>query len=311
MITVMFSTYNGGEDLKRMLDGMTRMQLPPGGWQLIAVDNASTDGSGDVMRGYADRLPLTVLSEPRKGKNRALNRAVEEAKGDFLIFTDDDVLMREDWLLEWRKTADAQPDHDLFAGYTRPLWPFEPPSWLLEGVNVSVLFATHFGMQDGPCEVVNMYGTNMAVRGAIFRDGVRFDPTIGPDGSASYAMGSDTELGLRLEKQGLKCWFTTGPLIEHIVPPAYLEPTWILRRGYRWGRGLARMGFSFHCPPDVLARKNNLKWAVYPFMLPVLSQRNRWRRQWQCMVDRGYEDGTREDEGKMPRWTVGDHVLLC
>ncbi len=302
MICVMFSSHNGGDDLKRMLGGLMCLQSPLGGWRLIAVDNASSDGTGNVLRSYAGRLPITVLSEPVKGKNRGLNQALDRADGDFYVFTDDDVVVPADWLVQWRATADAHPDFDLFAGNTRALWPYEPPRRLLNGINVNVCYAGHEGMAEGPCDAASMYGTNMATRASAFRDNVRFDVTIGPDGSTNYAMGSDTELAVRLGSQGLKCWFATAPTVEHIVPPAHLEPLWILGRGYRWGRGLARMKVPYSNSPKNLARKNSLKSVLYPIVLPFVSREVRWRRQWQSAVDRGYEDEIREGCGQKRRW---------
>ena len=298
----MFSSHNGGNDLTKMLDGLTKLQVPAGGWKLIAVDNASTDGSGEIMRSYADRLPITVLYEPVNGKNRALNLALDHAEGDFYILTDDDVIVRDDWLVRWRDAADSQTSFDLFAGFTRSILPYQPPRWILDGVNVGVLYASHEGMQEGPCHVYSMFGTNMAIRASVFQTGVRFSTEIGPDGSPNYAMGSETELGLRLQAQGYKCWFTAGPIVEHIVHSDQLEKSWILKRGYRWGRGWGRMGIPYHCPIDVLARKNTLKTLVYPLLLPFLPKHVSWRRQWQLMVDRGYEDGARQNDGLKLRW---------
>jgi glycosyltransferase involved in cell wall biosynthesis len=302
MITVIFSTCNGGTDLRKMLDGLTLVDTPSGGWELLAVDNGSSDDSPHLMRAYESRLPIVVLNEPTPGKNRALNRALARAKGDFLVFTDDDIIVQKDWLVQWRKVADAQPDYSLFAGCTRPLWPYEPPPWLLRGVNVSVLYAAHEGIQEGPCSAACMYGTNMAMRATVFRNDVGFCTSIGPDGSTNYAMGSDTEIALRLEKEGHKCWFASAPFVEHIVPAAHLEPSWILWRGYRWGRGLARMGISYPCTADELKRKNTVKRFIYPTVLPLIPKANRWQRQWQYMVDKGYEDGVRENRGLQPRW---------
>src|SRR5579862_2171358 len=104
-----------------MLDSLVQAEDPPRGWELIAVDNASSDGTGDLLRSYADRLPITVLTEAKRGKNRALNHALEFAKGDFYIFTDDDVLVPTHWLAKWRQLADEHPDFDLFAGRTKVL----------------------------------------------------------------------------------------------------------------------------------------------------------------------------------------------
>ncbi|HEY4274182.1 MAG TPA: glycosyltransferase family 2 protein [Rhizomicrobium sp.] len=304
MLTVFFASHNGGDDLKMMLDSMTRLKPPPGGWQLIAIDNASTDQTGAVLRSYADRLPITVLDEPAKGKNRALNRAIDVATGDFYIFTDDDVLLTEDWLTRWHEAAEAHPDYDLFAGRTSAHFLQQPADWVLKGIDVSVVYAAHdANLPEGPCEAVCMFGTNMAIRASVFRNGERFDATIGPDGSKNYAMGSETEMVLRLESLGHKCWFASAAELKHIVPLEYLEPAWILRRGYRWGRGLARMKIAAPCPPDLLARKNWTKWMVYPVLLPFLPSADRWRRQWQAMVHRGYEDGTRDLAGQKPRWS--------
>ena len=106
MIMVLFSTFNGADTLPAMLESLTRLTPPPGGWKLVAVDNGSTDGSGDLLRSFPGRLPLTVLSEPAKGKNRALNRGLEIAKGDLVVLTDDDIIAGADWLSAWASVAD-------------------------------------------------------------------------------------------------------------------------------------------------------------------------------------------------------------
>ncbi len=304
MLSVIFSSFNGGDALRETLETLTRATPPAGGWRLIAVDNASTDGTGDLMRSYADRLPITVLHEPLAGKNRALNRALEVAEGDLYVFTDDDVLVGEDWLVEWRAVADAQPDFDIFGGRTLALWPRDVSEDFLKRLQMGVLYARHDDdFKEGPCNTNYVFGTNMAIRASIFASGMRFSDTIGPDGTPNYAMGSDTEMSRRLEAKGHKAWFAWAPVVQHIVPPEHLEPAWILRRGYRWGRGLARMGFPYPCSGDVLGRKNTVKALVYPVFLPLLSPDDRWRRQWQFSVDQGYEDGLRNELGRQPRWT--------
>ncbi len=303
MLSVIFSSLNGGDGLRDTLETLTRATPPRGGWRLIAVDNASTDGTGDLLRSYADRLPLIVLDEPQPGKNRALNRAMGVAEGDFYIFTDDDILVEEDWLVQWRAVADAQPDFDIFAGRTVALWPHEVSEQFLKGLQKGVLFAQHEDdLAEGPCETHFVYGTNMAIRASAFASGVRFSDAIGPDRSANYAMGSDTEMARRLAALGHKTWFASAPVVRHIVPTEHLKPDWILKRGYRWGRGLARMGFPLPCPRDRLIRKNAIKAFVYPVLLPLLSQDERWQRQWQYKVDQGYEDGLRDELGRAPRW---------
>ena len=80
----------------------------------------------------------------------------------------------------------------------------------------------------------------MAIRSRVFQTGIRFDPSIGPHGS-SYPMGSETELLLRLGRQGHKAWHAKGAIVEHLVRDEQLQEEWVLRRAIRWGRGRYRM----------------------------------------------------------------------
>ena len=80
MITVVFATRDRSESVDRMLAAACRVKVPEGGWKLVVVDNGSRDATPSVLARYAGALPLTVLSEPVAGKNRALNRALSTLK---------------------------------------------------------------------------------------------------------------------------------------------------------------------------------------------------------------------------------------
>lgn len=302
MLTVMFSTHDGASVLPRMLESLARASPPPGGWKLVAVDNGSIDRSAELLAEYCSRLPLTVLSEPIPGKNRALNRALEHAEGDLFVFCDDDVVVAEDWLVRWRDVADALPAYDLFAGSTRPLWPYPPPEWGLDDDQISIIFGVNEHMQEGACSALCVLGTNMAVRASVFGEGLGFNADIGPDSSATYPMGSETELARRIEARGHKCWFTQAPVVRHIIRPKQMQPQSILTRGYRWGRGQAHMRLDHHYAPPLLSRKNQLRSGLYPLLMRFLDRSEAWARQWEWAADQGYEDGWRELRSLPPRW---------
>jgi hypothetical protein len=105
-----------------MLDQLERLQSPTGGWEVIAVDNGSSDDSLKIMTERAKRLRMTVLSEPRRGKNVALNTALPLANGDIIAFTDDDIILSPDWLVCIERIAAQQPDYDIFGGPIYPVW---------------------------------------------------------------------------------------------------------------------------------------------------------------------------------------------
>ena len=244
MLTVIFATRNGVRTLPGVLAAYCQLEIPTGGWKLIAVDNASTDATGEIIKSFADRLPLTYLYEERPGKNPALNAALDHVEGDLVLLTDDDVFPRPNWLVCMRKAADRLPGYSVFGGVVRPHWEVAPPAWIVEWVPGGPVFTlTPPSTPEGPLPPGSVYGPNMAVRTEIFRQGFRFDPTIGPQG-ANYAMGSETEFVLRLARHGYGAWHVPDAEVEHFIRDFQLHRSWILRRAIRFGRGHYRMSQS-------------------------------------------------------------------
>jgi glycosyltransferase involved in cell wall biosynthesis len=306
MLTVMFSSRNGGAVLGRTLASLAAARAPAGGWKLVAVDNGSTDATCDILQSYAGRLPLTLLAEPQSGKNRALNRALAHGDGDLFVFCDDDVVVGRDWLVRWRQVADERVPYDLFAGVTVPLWPYKPPLWILEETDLGIVFAANGRRQEGPCDALALFGTNMAIRARVFAGGLRFDPDIGPGSAPAYPMGSETELVRRLAALGHRSWFANGPQVKHIIRAHQMERSAILARGYRWGRGQAHMRVPHSYTPERLHRKNLLRSRLYPLLMQFYSHKEAWARQWEWAIDQGYEDGLRECRGLARQWLLDD-----
>jgi glycosyltransferase involved in cell wall biosynthesis len=202
----MFTTRDGMTTLPRMLERLAGVRRPPG-LRIVAVDNGSTDGTGALLRDWSGRLPMQVVDCPLPGKNRALNVALDRigpalADAELVVVTDDDILPREDWLVRLLLAARSEPRADMFGGVIEPRWPHTPPDWLmaLDG-NFPILFAATT-RRHGPCSSRDIYGPNMAVRGRVFAAGARFEPSIGPDGTRRYGMGSESEFLRRLERAG-------------------------------------------------------------------------------------------------------------
>ena len=246
MIHVLFSSHDGASTLPRMLDRCVSLSPVAGGFRIVAVDNASTDGTPGILDRYRSSLPLTVLAEPRKGKNRALNRALAyvmptAGAGDLIVFTDDDVLPEPDWLARLDEAARARPDHDIFGGTIRPHWPaMPPPAWIAEWrVPVGEMYSVT-AQETGPVDASFVWGPNMAIRARTLASGQRFEEAIGPDGTWAYAMGSETELTVRLQRAGSRAWFAGEAVVAHVIRPEQLSEEWLIRRGFRHGLGITR-----------------------------------------------------------------------
>jgi glycosyltransferase involved in cell wall biosynthesis len=257
-LTVLFSIFNGAATLPRMLDAFERLTPPPGGWKIVAIDNASTDNSAALLEKRKARLPLTVLAERRQGKNYGLNTGLAAAEGDLVVLTDDDVVPREDWLLALRRVADQQPDYDIFGGVIQPIWPAAPPAWMLRCVPKGHFAWTEF--TEGPAEPWQIWGPNMVVRCKVFAEH-RFFEGIGPNGDPYYATGSETEFAARAARAGHRCWHTHSAVVGHLIEPQQMTAEWLLNRFYNQARGERRLlgatgedpgRVIFGCPPALL-----------------------------------------------------------
>lgn len=237
-VTVVFATRNRATALVPVLESFTGLTTPEGGWKLLVIDNGSTDDTPALLHGYTGRLPLTVLTEPRAGKNRALNTALPHFEGELIVLTDDDVLPQADWLVQLQRAARAHPDASLFGGTVLPHWSHPRPAWLTEAaVPFSVLYAQQ-KREAGSCSYDAIFGPNMAVRGSVFTAGHRFSETVGPDETRRmYAMGGETEFLRRMDAAGYTGWFVPEAVVGHIIRPEQLDENWILQRAYRYGVG--------------------------------------------------------------------------
>jgi glycosyltransferase involved in cell wall biosynthesis len=241
MLSVLMATYNRAAKLAVVLDAYLRLDPPHGGWELFVVDNGSTDETKQVVTSYRQRLPLTYLFEPQRGKNAALNLALPEVTGDLVVMTDDDTVPRQDWLVKLRLAADTHPEFSIFGGVVLPKWEVPPADWILSWVSLAPTYSvTPPRLEEGPMTYGYVFGANMAVRANIFRAGYRFDTTIGPRGT-QYPMGSETELVLRLKRAGHKAWHCEKAVVEHLIDKSQMTENWAMRRAVRFGRGQTRL----------------------------------------------------------------------
>jgi len=237
-LTVLFATFNGASTLPRMLDALENLEAPPGGLKIVAVDNASTDASAALIKAREARLPITLVSESRRGKNAALNTGLGSVEGELVVLTDDDVIPRPDWLVSIRRVADEQPNYDIFGGAIYPICDEAPSEWVMRCVPKGVFAWTDF--KEGPIEPSNVWGPNMTVRFPVFRDH-KFSEGIGPNGTPKYASGSATGFTRRAAKAGHRCWHSPRIVVGHIVRAYQLRPEWLLQRIHNHARGARRL----------------------------------------------------------------------
>lgn len=239
-LSVLIATHNGQGVLKDTLNGYIDQKAEGISWQIIVVNNKSSDSTREILESYKEQLPLIILECDRPGKNKALNSALHTIESDFVIVSDDDAIPAEDFLREWLNVKNDLPDYDLFGGSITPKFQdgCRPPSWMCQSeFHWEEIYAVR-KLPSGPINAIDIFGPNMAVRKTVFDNGITFNEDIGPDGTnKNYPMGSETEFCRRVEEAGYKAFFNAGSRVEHIIRPHQIRPDFWFKRAYKHGLG--------------------------------------------------------------------------
>lgn len=115
-ISIVIPVWNGETRIAATLDALSRQTAPDNLFEVIVVDNGSTDSTVDIIRRYPF---ATLLSEPQPGSYRARNRGVAVARGEYILFTDGDCIPVPEWVEEALKEIEKDPGIGIWAGQIR------------------------------------------------------------------------------------------------------------------------------------------------------------------------------------------------
>ncbi len=186
MISVVIPVYNEANGIHRCLEAFTR-QTYPGPFELIVIDNGSTDGSHERIGAFFKvhpRLQGRLVHEPRRGVARASQTGFEAARYEIIARTDADTIVDERWL-EAIVRRFEDPNVMALCGRVS----FYEPHWIQRALCLERLIAFHQRVHVW-IRRPHFWGFNFAVRRKLFERVGGFNTEL--------RLGEDLELGLRL-----------------------------------------------------------------------------------------------------------------
>jgi len=115
--SVVIPTYNRSEQLKDCLNSIAELNYPRDCFEVIVVDDGSSASPEPLIERFTEHMEIKLLAQNNAGPAAARNTAAQEAKGDFLAFTDDDCIVSPDWLKAFSDNL-SKKDDTLVGGLT-------------------------------------------------------------------------------------------------------------------------------------------------------------------------------------------------
>lgn len=238
LFSVVICTYNRAKYLEQTLQSVVSQNYPAGNFEIVVIDNNSPDQTETVVFAVRDQyLTITVryFKELQQGISYGRNRGVTEAKGEFIVFLDDDETVDPVFLKNLEDFYTKYKEASLTAGPVVPVYETTPPDWLSPYTMRLITGAYDKGKDVKIVGPKDYPGTGHATfRRDLFLKYGGFNTDLGRKGN-SLLGAEDKDFFFRLIHNGVKCYYLPGATIYHHIPASKLTGDFFNRLTYSIG----------------------------------------------------------------------------
>ena len=238
MLSVLICTYNREKYIGGLLESLAANDLAKSEYEIVLVDNNCTDNTRGVCEAFTMKhkdVNFRYCVESEQGLSAARNKAIQEAKGDVLVYVDDDALV-DNWYL--RTVAEymvAHPEISAVGGPIIPLYETAEPKWMTRFTKELLCGYLYFGEEERPFPSERYPGGgNAAYRAEVFRQVGLFNTNLGRKGDG--LMGSEEkDIFDKMKARGMRFMYLPKMILHHIIPQKKLEREYFDRLTYQIG----------------------------------------------------------------------------
>ncbi len=259
-ISIIICCYNAAMRIQPTLQALQKQVDPGFPWELIVVDNASTDTTGEVAKRVWEQNPvtrLTVVNEEQPGLIHARHKGLAEARYEIVSFIDDDNWVEEKWVVKIGEVFSMDPQIAAAGGQSLPAFEKTAPEWFPR-------YQQHFAVgkqMDRSGYIENekgfLWGAGLSFRKSIWErlklTGYQ-NLTVGRQGKNMMA-GEDTELCYAFRLMGYRLYYRDDLVLTHYMPDNRMQFAYLLKMTFGFGLAHARLncyrelldpGFKLH-----------------------------------------------------------------
>jgi GT2 family glycosyltransferase len=269
-LSIVIVTYNRCEDLRECLGSLFSADRSPD--EVIVVDSCSTDGTVEFVEQY----PVKLFRIEERSMVKARNVGLKQASGDVVAYIDDDVVVSRYWS---RRLLESYKDGNVAAvgGRVLPYGSKETFYVPVKDAAIGKVLDNGFvvGNFDTPLQqeklVDSLIGCNMSFRKELLMKAGGFDENF-----KGTCYRDDTDVCLRLKRQGYKIIFSPKALVWHKYRGKVADPKWFYWTAYNHSyfylknfqpmslkKALA-FSHSTFCPPRDYVKKSGIRIKPHP-----------------------------------------------
>lgn len=268
-VSVVIATYNRCQYLKDVLESLNQQDISRESFELIVVDNNSTDRTPEIVAEFCRTSGLAVryIHESRQGLSIARNRGSAEAQGDIVAFIDDDAHADSAWLKMLLQVYDDFSDAGVAGGKIKLLWLVSRPSWLTGNLEMSYSALDYGDLLQELHFPRTPFGCNFSVKRSLFLELGGFFEGLGRQGQ--QLMGSEEVYFCHLvESCGKKVYYAPDAVVHHQVLPERVSRRYLFAKAYAQGMSTVLLEaktqktIEGYWKSDLSSLKNTVKDAI-------------------------------------------------
>ena len=239
MFTLIICTYNRDQYIYNTLKCIAENNYPAEKYEIVLVNNNSTDQTeNECIRFQQDypNTPYRYFIEMNQGLSHARNRGIKEAKGDILLFLDDDSFIAADYLNNLERNLINHPDLVALGGKIAPLFESgETPKWLSKWT-LTLVSAIDLGNE------ITLFkgsqypvGANMGFKKECFEKYGLFNTALGRS-KKNLMAGEEKDIFNRIKEDDGKIYYFPNVKIQHVIPESRTTKKFVHKMGMGVGQ---------------------------------------------------------------------------
>ncbi|MCZ7623552.1 MAG: glycosyltransferase family 2 protein [Candidatus Kuenenia sp.] len=294
--SIIIPTRNRSKWLTSAIQSFAEQDFPSSQYEIIVVDNGSTDNTGEITERAAllNKNNIRYIYEPEPGLLSGRHRGMSEAKGEILVFVDDDIEAVNGWLSAIMAELKDESVH-MVGGPSLHMYEVDPPQWVEkyyswkdDQLTCGSLSLLNKGKERLEIDPVFVWGLNFAIRKKTLFDLGGFHPDNIPKSLQHFQGDGETGLALKMKGKGLKAVYAPGAKVYHHIPRERLTVAYFEKRFFYQGV----------CDSYTQIRKNkglsNIKipnYQIFDQFLPNVPAYDQYKQIIYKRIHNAYVDG--------------------